>query len=218
MLVQFVSLALIALAVSLDSFSVGLTYGLRRMRLPFLSIVVIACCSSAMIFAATGLAHGLVAYFTPRMAERLGGLMLIGLGLWGLYQIVKVDGGSPSGDTPSCLPQKKMGKLERNQVGMVIQVLRSPLAADMDRSGAISGLEAVLLGLALSLDAFGAGVGASLIGFAPWLTALSIGVMSSFFLYLGLKSAPLLFRARWINRLAFLPALVLITIGLWKIY
>lgn len=218
MLVQFASLAIIALAVSLDSFSVGITYGLRRMRLPFLSIMVIACCSSAMILVATGVARGLAASFSPEMAERLGGLILIGLGFWGLYQVVKEDGISPSRRNAPKKIQKKMWKLELKRVGIVIQVLRSPLEADMDRSGAISGLEAVLLGLALSLDAFGAGVGAGLIGFAPWLTALSIGVMSSLFLYLGMISAPLLIGARWTNRVAFLPALVLITIGLWKMY
>ena len=37
---------LLALAVSLDSFSVGFTYGLRKMRIPFKSIMIIACCSA----------------------------------------------------------------------------------------------------------------------------------------------------------------------------
>ena len=55
--------------------------------------------------------------------------------------------------------------LELRKLGVVIQILRSPSKADMDNSGSISTQEAMWLGIALSLDAFGAGLGAALLGF-----------------------------------------------------
>lgn len=216
MLAHYASLFLLAFAVSLDSFSVGMTYGLRKMSIPFISIMVIAVCSFLTILVATGVAKGLLYYVPIAMAERLGGLILIGLGMWGLYQVLNHHGrtGSASADWHE---QITVFKMELKKLGIVIQVLRSPMKADMDRSGVISGGEAVLLGVALSLDAFGAGIGASLMGYSPWVTAVSIGVMSSLFLYLGLISAGTLTRFSWVNRLVFLPALVLISVGLWKL-
>ena len=49
----------------------------------------------------------------------------------------------------------------------MIQILRKPTVADFDKSGTISAGEALLLGIALSVDSFGAGIGASLLGMHP---------------------------------------------------
>ncbi|MDI5788515.1 hypothetical protein PO124_09275 [Bacillus licheniformis] len=50
-------------------------------------------------------------------------------------------------------------------LGIVIHILRKPTSADIDKSGIITGIEAFLLGFALSIDAFGAGIGAAALGF-----------------------------------------------------
>ena len=39
----------LAFAVSLDSFGVGTTYGLRKIRIPLVSTVIIAGCSGAVL-------------------------------------------------------------------------------------------------------------------------------------------------------------------------
>ena len=39
---MFASFLLLAFAVSLDSFSVGFTYGLRKLKIPFKAILIIA--------------------------------------------------------------------------------------------------------------------------------------------------------------------------------
>lgn len=57
----------------------------------------------------------------------------------------------------------------------------------MDNSGSISAQEAMWLGIALSLDAFGAGLGAALLGFPTLWTALIIALFSGAFLSLGMK-------------------------------
>ena len=71
--------------------------------------------------------------------------------------------------------------IELKRIGIVIQILRTPQMADVDRSGIISASEALLLGIALSLDSFGAGLGAAMIGFSPLLTALVISTASGVF-------------------------------------
>ncbi|QZT34953.1 sporulation membrane protein YtaF [Caldalkalibacillus thermarum TA2.A1] len=217
-MIEFASLLVLAFAVSLDSFGVGMTYGLRKVHLPLRSIVIIALCSFTMIFVATGVAQGILYFLSPHGTEKMGGIILIGLGLWALYN---VSNSKDHGHIPVAVnehPQDKMiWSLELKKIGIAIQVLQRPMVADMDRSGVISGAEALILGFALALDAFGAGIGAALMGYAPWLTAVSIGVMSSLFVFLGIKCGALFAELKWMNRLIYLPAVILISFGLIKL-
>jgi putative sporulation protein YtaF len=91
------------------------------------------------------------------------------------------------------------------------------LSADFDRSGTITGVEALLLGVALSLDAFGAGVGAAMLGFSPYYLALTVAAMSSLFVLGGIKSGAFFSRCEWVQKFTFLPGVLLILIGMWKI-
>ena len=59
--------------------------------------------------------------------------------------------------------KKLLFNWEIRSLGVVIHILKKPTRADFDRSGIITGLEALFLGVALSLDAFGAGIGAAML-------------------------------------------------------
>lgn len=107
--------------------------------------------------------------------------------------------------------------LELRKLGVVIQILRSPSKADMDNSGSISAQEAMWLGIALSLDAFGAGLGAALLGFPTLWTALVIALFSGAFLLLGMKVGLRFAALRWMKRLSVLPALLLMIMGIMKL-
>lgn len=107
--------------------------------------------------------------------------------------------------------------LELRHLGVVIQILRTPSSADMDASGSISSMEAMLLGIALSLDAFGAGLGAALLGFSPVSTSLMIALFSGTFLLLGMRTGLKLSGRYWMKHAAVLPALMLIAMGIMKL-
>jgi putative sporulation protein YtaF len=207
------SLFLLAFAVSLDSFSVGLTYGLRNMFIPLKSIIVISFCSAASLICSMLLGKGIAHFFSPEWTERLGGLILVFLGAWVLYQFFRQE------DEGSSLQQeeKMLWKLEIKSFGVVIHILKKPTAADFDRSGSITGVEALMLGLALSLDAFGAGIGAALLGYSPVQLALVVVLMSSCFLLLGIRCGKALSRVKWMRAFSFLPGIVLIMIGIWRL-
>lgn len=87
----------------------------------------------------------------------------------------------------------------------------------MDDSGSISGYEAMWLGIALSLDAFGAGLGAALLGLPPLLTSVMIALFSGTFLVLGLRVGFRFASAGWIRSFTALPAVMLIIMGLLKL-
>ena len=85
----YLSLILLAFTLSLDSCSVGLTYGLRSVRIPLRSIIIIGMCSAAVMLVSMGIGHMIAKVFSPVIATRIGGLVLIGIGIWVLYQFFR---------------------------------------------------------------------------------------------------------------------------------
>ncbi|MCQ6559879.1 sporulation membrane protein YtaF [Paenibacillus mendelii] len=231
MLAHVASLLLLAFAVSMDGFGVGVTYGLRRIRIPVVSVVIISLCSGFVVWLSMQVGSLLTGYMSPDIAGWIGACLLILIGGWALWQHWRrrkervanaveeaIDDrirlGSQGNDR---LTATTIVILELKRLGLVIQILRTPQIADVDRSGIISASEAVLLGFALSLDSFGAGLGAAMIGFPPLLTALIISTASGLFLLGGMKLG---FRfSGWsaMQALSILPGVMLVMMGIMKL-
>lgn len=224
----FVSLFILAFAVSLDSFGVGITYGMRKVKIPLRSIMIIALCSAVMIYIATGVAQGFLYFLTPDITEILGGVILLSIGCWAIINLTRHKGSAEYSEEKKIekdLPTNQIGPtrrqvwhIELKKMGIAIQVLRTPMAADVDRSGKITSMEALILGLALSLDAFGAGIGAALMGYPTYMTALLIGGMSSLFVYFGMRFGSVFANTAWLSKLSYVPGFILIVLGLYKIF
>lgn len=232
-LLHFLSLLILALAVSLDSFGVGITYGLRQMRIPLRSILIVAICSGTTLLLAMGVGQTIANFISPYVAEVLGGIILIGIGLWALSQVYRSSKGNQAEQdeqpaqekvqdyqTETCEERKsnlEVWTLELKKFGIIVQILKKPLSADFDRSGTITSFEAFILGLALSLDAFGAGIGAALLGYPALLTALFMALMSSLFLLAGLKVGRVFANIPLMTKLSYLPGLILIAFGVFRL-
>ena len=190
MLTHFASIVLLAFAVSLDGFGVGITYGIRQIKIPVSSIFIIALCSGLIILLSMMVGVAMSGWLSPRGASMIGAGILIGIGSWALYRFLT--NGEPENDTltpPRVVDSDTTAgdnapervavlTLELRIFGIMIQILRTPSVADVDRSGTISAGEAFLLGAALSLDALDAGIGAALVGFHHLLTAAMIAASS----------------------------------------
>src|SRR5699024_6154877 len=136
--------------VSLDGFGVGFAYGMRNIKIPLRSIVTIASCSALVLLSAMGVGSIIETWISPKIAETLGGIILIVIGMWILFQLRH-----SNGETSIMKKREKtIVNLEIKSLGIVILVLEKPAIADLDESGTITGIEALILGLALSLDAF----------------------------------------------------------------
>ncbi|WP_100405079.1 sporulation membrane protein YtaF [Bacillus solitudinis] len=211
-MLEILSLLALALAVSLDSFGVGLTYGLRKMILPLKSLIFIAGCSAASIIIAMAFGRVIQSLLSVRVAESLGGVILILIGAWALYQVCR-----PAKNSQKTKEDKVILSFEIKMFGVVIRILRKPMVADLDDSGTITGREAFLLGIALSLDAFGAGIGAVLIGYSPTWLAFCVALMSALFVTLGMKSGYRFSDSKVIKKFSFIPGLLLILLGVMSL-
>ncbi|WP_342541077.1 sporulation membrane protein YtaF [Heyndrickxia sp. FSL K6-6286] len=204
------SLFLMAFAVSLDNFSAGFTYGLRKMKIPIKSILIIAICSGLSLGIACVFGRILQSFIDHNLANRLGGIILILIGIWVLYQFFKPEKVSTKED------EKVVLNVEIRSLGVVINILKKPTSADFDNSGAINGIEAFMLGFALSLDAFGAGIGAAMLGYSPTYLSILVALMSFLFVTGGLKLGKMFSHLNWMQKISFLPGVLLILIGVFK--
>ncbi|MDF2902925.1 MAG: putative sporulation protein YtaF [Bacillus sp. (in: firmicutes)] len=156
--------------------------------------------------------HLIENFFSPKIAQNAGGYILILLGAWIIYQFFRPEKMKEQTSIASTIIN-----FEIKSLGLVINILRKPMSADFDKSGTIAGLEALLLGIALSLDAFGAGIGAAMLGFSPLYLAISVAIMSSLFVFVGMKLGSVFAHFEWIQKFTFLPGILLIVIGIWKL-
>ncbi|MFD1417018.1 sporulation membrane protein YtaF [Oceanobacillus jeddahense] len=206
----YTGMLLLVIAVSLDGFSVGITYGMRKIKVPLLSLIIIMFCSGLIVFLSMEVGDFLRSFISPQGASMLGGGILIFLGFFSLISMFR------SRETE----EEKNGEQPSSNVKFenMKTVLTRPKEADLDKSGIISINESVLLGFALALDAFGAGIGAAMLGYSPLITALLTAGMSGIFLFSGIMFGSYLWRIPILQRLSFLPAVFLIALGCWNIF
>src|SRR5690625_464202 len=201
----YTGLIFLVIAVSLDGFGVGVTYGIRKIQVPFTALFIIMLYSGLVVLLSMTIGSMLSAFISPHLAKIFGGSILISLGIFSLYNIIR------SKDNALDPNEDKRGNVFKT-------VLTNPDQADLDKSGVISTHEALLLGLALALDAFGAGLGASIIGYSPLLTTLLISCMSGFFLFSGIKVGLFLSKSKQLQQMTFIPPLLLIVLGIYNIF
>lgn len=197
----------LALAVSLDGLGVGFSYGLRKIRLPWFSLVLIALISAAASLLSMAAGQMVSQMLNPQFAGRLGALILLALGVAIIFEAY-LKQGKPGSQT--------LLKFNLPRFGLVIQILKEPSRADCDFSGSICSREALTLGVALALDALGIGFGAAAAGFSLILVPLCIGLGQ-----LSMVAAGMFLGRRWqLESLGYkgaaIPGLILIALGLWR--
>ncbi|HLR74775.1 MAG TPA: sporulation membrane protein YtaF [Virgibacillus sp.] len=202
----YTGLLFLVIAVSLDGFGVGMTYGMRKIHVPLAALAIIMLCSGCVVLLSMTIGHLLSSFISPHVTTQLGGFILLILGCFALYNIRR----SKTAPNSTNNNQKKKPTFKT--------ILSTPDRADLDKSGIITINEALLLGIALALDAFGAGLGASMLGYSPLLTTISIALMSGLFVYGGIKTGMLLLKNKFMQKMTFVPPLLLITLGLINIF
>lgn len=208
---ELLAILLFALAVSGDGFMVGVAYGIKNIKIPLLSLVIIAVASTLAVTASMFLGKGISCFISPQWASSLGAGIIIVIGLYFILQAARQKIYSLDHDA-----EDPLLSLNINSLGIIIQILKKPSAADFDCSGEISTKEAFFLGLALAMDALGAGVGLAMTGMNILLTAISVGMLKFTLVSCGLTIGRRLKNERWQGINALLTGLILLTIGIFE--
>lgn len=204
---------ILAFAVSIDGFVAGMAYGLKNIRLPFTSVVIVGIVTMiGTAFAMAG-AYILGQFINTQLALIVGALLLISLGVWSLFQqyfTKKVRSYELEGEMT-------VRKLTFSLGQLVVSIMAKPETADVDRQGNINSLEAVFLGLAVGLDAMVATFGAALMGMLPVYTPLIVGLIHMACVASGCYSSARFVSDKLKKRFPYLPGAILIILGLLRL-
>lgn len=212
---ELLTIIVFALALNMDALGTGVAYGVRKIKIPFTSLLIISLMSVLAISTSMTLGHMLASILSESFAHRLGGFILLAIGVWILVQSWQESKHVHEQDEAF---EQTLMQIRIKALGLVIQVLREPSKADLDKSGVISSREALLLGCALALDAFGAGFAVSMMGFDPILTAIVVGLGHIVLTYAGLILGSGFAATSLGQKMAVLPGFILIALGLFKLY
>lgn len=165
MLVNLLSLAII---LSIDSLGVGMTYGVRNMKITFLPKVILFVISFLMILFSVFLGNLLLTFLPIFVTNFIGSFILVIMGLLIILQSVRSS--RQAQDLPHVANTSCKNSSPRTiqffirSLGITVQIMKDPICSDLDGSQSIDMKEAVFLGLALSSDAIGSGIGFSMLG------------------------------------------------------
>lgn len=183
---SWTAVLLVAVAVSVDGLWGGLAFGLRRVRIGPGALFVISLISGGCAGLAM-VAGQILARTVPLAAAKwVSAALFLGIGITLIYE----------------------AWLER--------VLVNPVWADADYSGDLRGWEALVMGLAVAIDASAAAFTIGLAGYGSAAVPLLIG--AAHFLLVGLGN--LMGSRRLVHlltsRFAYLPGGVLVVLGLLR--
>jgi len=169
--VSFLSILLFVIAASLDILVVSLAYGLKDIKINFSSTLVITSISALGTFISMILGKFLVDLIPVKLGDIIGGLVLLLLGFYSIYSYFK--------------EKKILTSHNSENNSSPTFILENPEVADKDKSGNIDFKESLALSLALALNNFGLGIGASISGLNIAFTTISTFIISLIFISLG---------------------------------
>ncbi|MEW6243290.1 MAG: sporulation membrane protein YtaF [Bacillota bacterium] len=199
---------MLALAVSMDGFVVGATYGMRHIRIPLVSLLVINSVSAAGVLATMTAGELICRVAGARVSALAGAAILVLVGLWSIKEALA--------KRHAVQRQETLLRLRLAALGVVVQILREPVAADSDASGTISPGEAFFLGIALALDAMGAGLGAGLTGAHLVLVPATVGIGQMLLVRVGELTGQAL-SGRVLGTFRMVPGFILLALAVLRI-
>ncbi len=211
------SILLIAISLSLDAFGAGITYGMRKIKIPLASKLII--CFMSVLYSGIALIAGKAAHriLPPAAASISGAVILAAMGAYIILQtFLKREEGVKE---KTCTEKRKLLEIAVKSLGITIQVIRNPDKGDIDSSGVIDMREALLLGFALSVDAIGVGIGSALAGISSLFIPFAAGIFQLLFLQGGTRLGKRLGESSRVNKkvLSVVPGVLLITMALIRI-
>ncbi len=170
-LCEILNIVLLVTALSIDALVAGFAYGVDKIRIPFVSMVIIGGLSAISLMISLLAGRGILAELPPGFARFISISLLFVVGLIKLF-----DG------TIKCIirrkePVRKQLDFHMFDLRFLLTIYADPNKADADQGGLLSAKEACSLGIALSIDSMAAGIGAGIAA-----VPIAVPVFLSFFM------------------------------------
>lgn len=201
---------LIVLTLSLDAFVASISYGVNKIKIPFLSLIIINIICAIFLASSIFLGYQIKRVLPGNIAVIISFSILFLLGVYYLFEsIIK-----------SYLEKnfnlKRTIMIKLFDMKFIISVYTDGVRADFDHSKTLDRKEALYLGAALSLDSLAVGFGSSLNGINYLNVIFCSFILGIFSMVCGLFLGKKILQMTKIN-LSWLSGVILIILAILKL-
>ena len=213
---MFINSLLLAISSSIDSFGIGITYGIKNTNISYFGKIILFFIAFLISFISLSFGNIIINIFPSLFSKLLGSLVLILLGSFIIFQALNNKADQKIKEKSN--NHEKVYSFFIEFLGITIKIIKNPISSDLDNSKTIDAREALFLGLALSLDSFGIGICGSLIGINLYIFPVLIAIFQLFFLSLGSLLGKKLYKSSYLphNIWSLISGFILIIIGILK--
>jgi putative sporulation protein YtaF len=221
--VHLLSSILLAVSSNLDNLGVAITFGLRKVQVPWAANLLIAMLTGLGTLLSMKAGGYVTSLLPPFWSNLISSVIMVSVGVWVMFQ----SWGNPTGEERrTCAVAKPVAeKVPKTIVALriktfevLIRILEEPNTVDQDHSGSVDLKEAALLGAALSLNNIAGGIGGGMAGLKPELTALFAMMISFIFFEMGVTLGKSYFTKYLGDRASQLAGAILIAIGIYEFF
>ena len=201
-------IVLLVLAVSLDAFVASVHYGVKKIKIPFLSILIINLICSFLLGLSTFLGQEAQRFLPEGLTSMISFVILVFLGIYYLFE----------GLIKFYLESKKdkTGEIEIKfaDIRFMVNIYIDETKADKDKSKVLDSREAIYLAIALSLDSLTIGFGSGLSDM-HYLNIVILSFLAGFIsIFSGLKvgeriSSGIKFNLSWVSGILLIVLAIL---------
>ena len=180
---MLITYLILAISVSIDSFGIGITYGLRNTKITKFAKVILFAISVLVTAFSVCIGNTISNIFPKIVTTFIGSIFLIFMGLFVIYQSLKNK--EEIKKNYSFKNEQRVYKFFIDFLGITVQIIRNPISSDLDSSKNIDWKEALYLGIALSIDSICIGICSSVIGYNSFMFPILVAIFQLTFLSIG---------------------------------
>lgn len=198
---NLLSTLMLCLSANIDTLTVGISFGLNKIRISIIDTMIIAFISTFGTFISMIFGQLINDFISIDLANIIGGVIIIIMGAWIILDCIF----------------KKRKKNSNNQCHYQ-EIINEPSKVDTDMSGDISIKESLVLSLALTINNIAIGIAASMTGVSILLTCIFTFILTLLTLYIGNKLGGCCLSKFLGNYTSLLAGLLMIVLGLYETF
>ena len=169
---MLLTIILLALSVSIDSFGIGITYGLRKTSLSTPAKFILFFVSLLFVGISVAFGYFLISILPANIIKIISVILLVFMGFLIIYEAMNTNEKK----------EYKSHKIFLKSLGITIQIIRNPISSDLNNSKIIE----KNLAFALSLDSICVGITSSSFGMYSLLFPILVPLFQFIFLNAGI--------------------------------
>lgn len=180
----FLSGILLAISLSMDALGIGISYGLRKINVSYLPKFIISFISFLFTALAIFIGNIIVLFLPDYITKLIGIAMLIVLGVYIIIQAFF----KKQKDDIYKKKSEKIWSFKLTPFGFILKIICTPIYHndDVKKYSKIGIKESLYLGVALSIDSFGAGISSAVSGINNFFVPILVGLCQFIFLSFGI--------------------------------